>query len=310
VRRLVAAALATIGLVTVSTGANAGTPARNGRIAFAHAGGVGGFRIYTMTAAGTDRRALTPFVCGFSNYDPSFSPDGQRIAFVRASKQDDLWTMKANGADKRRLTWTRRIDELHPTWSPDGTQLAFAVDRPLSRQGIWVEGLDGHGRRRLTNGPDSDPSWSPGGSEIAFTRADAATQTSSLLVVPAVGGTVTKLSSDPGVSDLQPDWSPDGNRILFVSDRPDTFQLDLWVMNADGSDVQRVTSTPFFDEHNPAWSPDGRRIVYVGESSSHGAASYQLFVSKANGSGRRIITHACGACAVLNDEPSWQPLTG
>jgi Tol biopolymer transport system component len=218
--------------------------------------------------------------------------------------------MQADGADKRRFTWTRRIDEIAPAWSPDGTQIVFTVDRPVSKQGIWVEGLDGHGRRRLTTGPDSDPSWSPGGSEIAFTRADAATQTSSIFVVPAVGGTVTKLSSDPGVSDLQPAWSPDGSRILLVSDRPDTFQLDLWVMNADGSDVQRVTSTPFFDEHSPAWSPDGRRIVYVGESSSHGAASYQLFVSRANGSSRRIITHACGECAIINDEPSWQPLTG
>lgn len=81
-------------------------------------------------------------------------------------------------------------------------------------------------------------------------------------------------------------------------------------MHADGSDVRRVTNTPFRDEHDPAWSPDGRWIAYAGESSTHGASSYQLYVSRPNGSDRRKLTHACGECAIINDDPSWQPLPG
>jgi Tol biopolymer transport system component len=69
-----------------------------------------------------------------------------------------------------------------------------------------------------------------------------------------------------------------------------------------------VTNTPGRDERNPAWSPDGRKIVYSGEGSFHGASSSQLYVASPDGSYRRILTHACGECAWINDDPSWQPL--
>ncbi|HZT83922.1 MAG TPA: hypothetical protein VE984_00690 [Gaiellaceae bacterium] len=79
-------------------------------------------------------------------------------------------------------------------------------------------------------------------------------------------------------------------------------------MNADGSAVRRVTNTPSRDERDPAWSPDGRRIVYSGNGAFHGASSSQLYGSDADGTNRRVLTHACGECAWINDEPSWQPL--
>jgi Tol biopolymer transport system component len=296
-------------LPLVGLGSASASHLHDGSIAFAHVGNVGGFQIYTVTATGRGRRRLTRGN-SFSSFAPSYSASGKRIVFVRASKQDDLWTMSASGSEKQRLTWTKGIDETDPVWSPNGREIAFAVDRPVSEQGIWVEGVDGHDRSQLTNGADSNPSWSPDGNEIAFTRSDAPTQTDSIFVVPAAGGTPTLLTSDAGYSDFEPTWSPDGSRILFVSDRADQYQSDLWVMNADGSNIRRVTNTPFRDEHSPAWSPDGRRIVYVGESSSHGASSYQLYVSRADGANRRIITHACGECAIINDDPSWQPLPG
>ena len=280
----------------------------NGRIAYSHLGADGNHsQIYTTTAAGIHRRHLTASR-KYSSLSPKYSPSGKRIVFVRAFRQSDLWEMHADGRHKGRLTSTPGIDEIEPAWSPDASEIAFRVDAPTALQGIWVIGVDGENRRRLTNGNDRNPSWSPDGSEIAFSRYDASTQIDSIYVVPAGGGTPTDLSDDSGVSDSQPAWSPDGSRILFTSDRPDTFQLDLWTMNPEGGNVRRVTNTPDRDEHDPAWSPNGRTIVYAGESSSHGASSYQLYVSNANGSDRRIITHACGECAILNDDPSWQPL--
>jgi TolB protein len=293
-------------LPLLGLGSSAGLP-RNGRIAFEHIGESGGGQIYSMTARGTKRRLLTPRRSG-SYLSPAYSPNGRTIVFVRAFKQSDLWTMRSDGGRQRPLTRTAGVAETDPAWSPDGEQVVFAVTRPDSQQGLWVIGIDGRNRHRLTSGADTSPSWSPDGSKIAFTRYDSSTQIDAIFVVPADGGAPTALSSDPGVSDLQPDWSPDGSWILFVSDRPDTFQLDLWTMKADGSDVRRVTNTPFRDEHDPAWSPDGRWIAYVGESSSHGASSYQLYVSRPNGSSRRKLTHACGECAIINDHPSWQPL--
>lgn len=301
---LLAAAL----LVLLGFGSTAGH-VRNGRVVFEHIGEAGPGEIYSMTSHATKRHLLTPGLDATSR-SPSYSPRGRRIVFVRSFKQSDLWLMRSDGSHQRRLTRTAGIDETDPAWSPDGKDIVFSVMRPASLEGIWVIGVDGRHRRQVTSGTDANPSWSPDGARIAFDRYDSTTQISNIFVVPAGGGTPTNLSSVPGISDLQPAWSPDGSRILFTSDRPDTFQLDLWVMNADGSDVQRVTNTPGRDEHDAAWSPNGRWIAYVGESSSHGASSFQLYVSRSSGSSRRILTHACGECAIINDDPSWQPLPG
>jgi TolB protein len=284
---------------------------RNGRIAFEHIGESDGSAIYAMTSHGTKRRLLTPGREA-SSWSPSYSADGRRVAFVSGYKRAEIWLMHSDGSNKRQLTHTPGVDEADPAWSPDGKEIVFDIDRdPVTQspqQGIWVVGVDGRDRRRLTSGADGDPSWSPDGTEIAFDRYDDATQTFNVFVVPAGGGTPIDISTDPpGLSDLQPVWSPDGGRILFTSDRPDSFRLDLWTMNSDGSDLQRVTNTQDRDEHDPVWSPDGRWIAYSAGGKG-GASSYQLYVSRANGSSRRRITHACGDCAIINDDPSWQRL--
>jgi Tol biopolymer transport system component len=299
---LLAAALFTL----LGLGSGAGN-VRNGRIAYEHVGDGKRFQIYTVTATGAHRRPLTTSH-RYTSYDPAYAPRGKRIVFVRAFKQSDLWTMNADGTHRRDLTSTAQVDEIDPAWSADGKEIAFAVEQPAAEQGIWVIGADGQGTRRLTSGDDTQPSWSPDGSQIAFQRDDTATETDSIFVVPAAGGPPTALSTDPGASDLEPAWSPDGTRILFVSDRPDMVQLDLWVMNADGSDVHRVTNTPNRDESDPTWSPDGRRIAYSAHGAFHGASSSQLYVADANGTRSHILTHACGECAWVNDDPSWQPL--
>ncbi len=286
---------------------------RNGLIAYDHVGNRDRLQIYTMTAAGTHRQPLT-LGRKYSSYDPAYSPGGKRIAFVRASKQAiDLWTMNANGTRQRRLTTTARIDEIDPAWSPDGEQIAFAVETPLGQQGIWVVGAKGQSRRQLTTGADTNPSWSPDGTEIAFQRSEPFTHMDSVLAVPITGGTPTDLTDDPLSDYLDPAWSPDGNSILLSSDRGDDLtQLDLWALDLQAADPApsfvRVTNTPSRDERDPAWSPDGRRIAYSSEGAFHGASSSQLYVAKANGTDRHILTHACGECAFINDNPSWQPL--
>lgn len=308
---LLVAAVASLAAVGAQAAGSA-EQSRTAVIAFAHLGAdARRFQIFTVAPSGTHLRQLTRSR-RFSSLSPSFSPNGKRIVFVRAHKHDDLWTMTASGSHPRRLTRTKQIDETDPAWSPDGKEIAFAVEKPTTDAGIWVVGRDGRHRLRLTTGGDTHPTWSPDGSEIAFQRYSDAPggQWWQIYVVPSAGGTATNLTDDLGLEDLQPAWSPDGTRILFASVPTDGYELDLWVMNADGSRRRQVTDTTARDEHDPAWSPDGRRIVYVGESSSHGAASYQLYVSRADGSHRRVITHACGACAIINDEPTWQPRRG
>lgn len=310
---LLAAALLTLVGVGARESRGAASHPRNGRIAYDHLGASGNHgQIYTSTATGTPRRRLTNSR-RYSSLAPSYSPNGKRIVFYRAYRQADIWTMNANGSRPRNLTRTKAIRETDPEWSPSGNEIVFSVESPVADEGIWVMSSRGANRRRLTAGDDHEPSWSPDGTKIVYEHDTSSPSTgpvSQIYVVPAAGGTPTDLTNDPSVSDIQPAWSPNGSEILFSSDRADEFQLDLWLMSPEGAGVRRVTNTPERDEHAPTWSPDGRWIAYVGEGSSHGASSYQLYVSRPDGTSRRMITHACGECAIINDEPSWQPLPG
>jgi Tol biopolymer transport system component len=76
--------------------------------------------------------------------------------------------MNADGTDQRRLTTDAAFDA-DPTFSPDGTRLAFTSTRDGNTQ-IYVMAVDGSAQRRLTFDPAVDQlaDWSPDGSRIAF----------------------------------------------------------------------------------------------------------------------------------------------
>ena len=211
-----------------------------------------------------------------------------RIAF---DNFEDVWTINADGTDLTRLTHSP-APEFDPSWSPDGTQIAFRSERSGEPE-IWVMNADGTGPRRLTDG--LSPAWSPDGSLIAFSgRAGLSVIRPNGVdrrVLPHTGGGEYPSWSPDGsriafnsnltgdhvmyiaqadsskVVDLsragegwQVDWSPDGRSILFTShrDHPDNY-TDIYVMRPDGSALRRLTHD---SAYTPAWSPDGDHIVF------------------------------------------------
>jgi len=176
--------------------------------------------------------------------------------------------MNAVGSGQHRLT----RDGGFPTWSPDGSMIAYAPGGgPSGMSGIAIMNADGSGQRRL---PHTDygeyPSWSPDGTRIAFNSNLSGE--AMMYIVEVDGSRVVDLSrvGEGG----QVAWSPDGRSILFAShrDHPDNSR-DIYVMRPDGSGVKRLTHA---GGETPAWSPDGRYIVF-----SLGG----LFVMRADGSG-------------------------
>ena len=114
--------------------------------------------------------------------------------------------------------------EMHPTFSPDGNQVAFAWDgENRDNTDIWVKLVAGGRALRLTTNPavDSHPAWSPDGSQIAFHRRSGGS--GSIWLVPPLGGNERRLAETPHLS-VYPrnaeglSWSPDG-KFLAVSDR-------------------------------------------------------------------------------------------
>ena len=154
--------------------------------------------------------------------------------------------------------------EFDPTWSPDGTRLAFRHQREDDRStDIYVIDSNGANPRNLSGddgAPDWGPAWSPDGEWLAWNTSGGAQVRFDLGLVHPDGTGRTVLQ--PGVFVEYPAWSPDGSRIAFMSQvAEEGSQYDIYVMDADGSDVQRLTTEPS-DDGWPTWSPDGTLIAF------------------------------------------------
>ena len=170
--------------------------------------------IYVMNANGSGQTKLTNG--GAYHFDPAWSPDGRKIAFVTSAGtlgSAQISTMNANGSGQTKLTTTIAASE--PAWSPDGKKIAFtAYDSSGGSHTIYLMNADGSGQKQLTNtdptqGQDRSPTWSPGGKTIAFERdgGSSSAPTALIYLMNADASGQTKLTNDQATAQA-PDWSP------------------------------------------------------------------------------------------------------
>ena len=295
-------AVSTIALLLHWTPADATFPAANGKIAFVRYEG-GGSHIYVMNADGSQITRLTTGPV----YDqgPSWSPDGTRIVFSRATEPSgpgDIDVVDADGGGLVQVTSGPDGDD-DPAWSPDGTEIAFSSDRGTPGvEDIFVMNADGTDVRAVTNRSAGrgghEPSWSPDGTAIVFYRGGL-TSLGDICTVEINSGWEENLTGDNTGPDSHPDWSPDGSKIVFESSR-ETGD-GVYVMNADGSGQVPISGATQW-EANPAWSPDGSKIVYVGSGSSSSTSA--IWVMDVDGTGQTRLTSGSSQ----DTSPAWQPL--
>jgi WD40 repeat protein len=219
-----------------------------------------------------------------------------RVAYVNADGGNtDIWSVKINGDDRRRLTTHPGVDE-DPAWAPNRLQLAFTSNRDGKRS-VFLMNADGSNVTALTDntGGDYQPAWSPDGSRIAF--VSDRTGNPEIHVMEADGSRIVRLTNHPAV-DAQPTWSPDGRRIAFRSERDGYSRI--FVVNADGTGLTRLTRENVSDS-DPTWSSDGQAIYFARRTRAFGPLHLAQVASDGSGSVTVVVADA-GEGSVLSPD--------
>lgn len=196
---------------------------------------------------------------GSEEINPTFSPKGDRIAFVREGK---LWLMKPDGSDQKVLVGAQKV--LDYDWSPDGKYIAYCrMDGSFSAE-IYIAATDGTGtpvnvsRHATWN---SDVSWSSTNGKLSFVG-----QRRNSYGIHVVSLQKPVVDGGPKTPADQIDWddlhlrverpttmsaeygtiSPDGAQVAF---RSTSNGDDLWVVSSSGQTLTRMTS----GNQTPSW---------------------------------------------------------
>jgi Tol biopolymer transport system component/DNA-binding winged helix-turn-helix (wHTH) protein len=160
--------------------------------------------------------------------------------------------------------------EIAPTFSPDGSQIAFAWNGDEGGVGqfdLYAKSLSSERLLRLTQRPSNwiIPSWSPDGSTIAFIRASERDPESGIFVIPALGGAERRVVAEAVAvgSYRQLSWSPDGRSLAYSAYGP-AGTAQLYFVSLDSLEIQPLSPTPdCLDAPEAAFAPNGKQLAMV-----------------------------------------------
>ncbi len=234
------------------------------------------FQVFMADREGENLRSLTD--TEHSAITPTFSPDGQRIAYLHARPDSaELYWTTPDGDESKRLMTARDI--LDYDWSPDGRQLAVVVFDPgQSRvEFLSVGDADRGAQPEATHAPEgavvTAVSWSPDGKQLAYivNHPEGFRQ----LFVRNLADGHTRALTDRGQHVQQPvSWSRDGQALLYASlvdfefsydeqAREKVYRGSMQLFRAGLNGETRQLTDGDGRHGAPVFSPDEQRIAYL-----------------------------------------------
>ncbi|MEJ3404051.1 hypothetical protein WDJ51_04855 [Rathayibacter sp. YIM 133350] len=209
----------------------------------------GTYQVWAIGADGSDPRQVTDIG---SALFPDVSPDGSLVAFCgladgEPEETEDLWVVGIDGSDPHPISDTPGGFDCYPSWSPDGSMLAFVSDRSGSPQ-LWLAAADGSDPHALTTDAvdvTQVPDWSPDGRTIAYAAAG------DVWLIEADGTDPHAITADD-VLEFSPAWTGDGSAIVYRKAADDL--TELWIMAADGSGARVLSAEPAENAFKPTVS--------------------------------------------------------
>lgn len=219
---------------------------------------------------------------------PTWSPDGQRIAYVSyENKRVAIYIQDITSASREKIADYKGANS-SPAFSPDGSRLAMSLSKDGNPE-IYVLNLSTHSLVRVTNHPaiDTEPSWSPDGQSLVFTSDR--TGSPQLYRISIYGGSPQRLTFE-GNYNASGKFSPDGSKIVFLHGGGG---YRIGVLSVESGQVTLLSQTTL--DEAPSFAPNGSMVIY-------GAGS-ELAVVSIDGKVRQRIM----AAGEEVREPVWSP---
>jgi TolB protein len=218
-------------------------------------------QLYVAEADGSEETQLTD---ERENISPAWSPDGTELVYVSRSEDAmpsgpgwELWTVAADGSNPEKLFSSTEIDSIgDPSWSPDGSRIAFHGDHPdADSYDILTVDADGSNLTKLVADASNSvgPTWSPDGERLIYKSS-----VSSISEVPASGGESSQIANFRDLPGGRMAFTPSGDRIVF---KLGDFMSNIMTIKPDGTDQRQITAMPG-SEYGPTVSADGGTIAF------------------------------------------------
>ncbi len=224
---------------------------------------------------------------------PSWSPDGQTLAYVSFEKgRSMIFTQRLRDGRRELIAQFQGLNGA-PAWSPDGRTLAVVSSREGNPE-IYALNLQSKDMRRLTNhlAIDTEPAFSPDGRHIIFTSDRAGRP--QIYRMRSDGTSVERLTFE-GVYNARASYAADGKRLTLVTNQGSGYRIGVFFIDSKGLLV--LTDTTL--DESPSFAPNGAMILYATQQGGRGVLS----AVSADGRVKQVLRFQKGDVR----EPAWSP---